>query len=359
MPDNQLIHAVAGGGKTRRIIDACAAADAGARVLALTYTTANQDEIRIRLSGHGRDMSHVTVMGWFQFLISCWTRPYVPFRFDGRRVLGFNFVGEPSRFATEDARYFDANGSIYKRSLSKLAHEVNRASDAAPIEWLRRSFDLIVIDEVQDLNGWDLEILRLLLDADIDILMVGDTRQAILATNPQDQKNKQYLYSGVIDWFRAQADAERITIVEDNATWRCHPAIAEFADAIFDPAAGYPATVSLNERETDHDGVFLVDPDHLAAYCAAYSPIALRFSASSGKRFDLDYSNFGEVKGLEFDRVLIAPTSGFEDLVLQGAPLAGITASKFYVGVTRARQSVGIICGKTGESSPPVWRPST
>ena len=57
---------------------------------------------------------------------------------------------------------------------------------------------------------------------------------------------------------------------------------------------------------TDHDGVFLVASSNVDAYMAAYSPQALRYL---GKTMCGPYRamNFGESKGLTFDRVLIYP----------------------------------------------------
>lgn len=357
MPSNHLIHAVAGGGKTTKVINHCAEIASGARVLVLTYTNANQDTVRQRLADHDLDMAHVTVMGWFQFLISCWARPYVPFRFPGRRVRGFNFDGDPGWYAKDDARFFDKSSAVYKRNLSSLSHEIHERSSGAPVKWLERSYDLIVIDEVQDLNGWDLEILDLLLASNIPLLMVGDTRQAILATNVQDRKHKQYLYSAVIKWFRLKEKQNLLTIEEDQSTWRCHPSIAAFADTIFGAESDYAATISKNTRTTGHDGVFLIRPEHIAAYNNEFKPAALRFSASSGKKHNLSYSNFGEVKGLEYDRVLLAPTGDFEKFIKGGVEVTGTTASKFYVGVTRARQSVALIVDKPGSSTLPCWTP--
>lgn len=44
--NNHLTLAVAGSRKTQGIVDACAAADINERILVLTYTTANQEELK-------------------------------------------------------------------------------------------------------------------------------------------------------------------------------------------------------------------------------------------------------------------------------------------------------------------------
>lgn len=54
--------------------------------------------------------------------------------------------------------------------------------------------------------------------------------------------------------------------------------------------------------------------------------------------------NFGESKGLSFDRVLIYPTQPFCNWLFNiHSELAPTSRSKFYVAITRARFSVGIV----------------
>ncbi len=61
--------------------------------------------------------------------------------------------------------------------------------------------------------------------------------------------------------------------------------------------------------------------------------------------------NFGEAKGLGFDRVLIYPTKPILDFILNNKNLDGTSRAKFYVAITRARHSVGIVHNfKDGDS---------
>ena len=53
--------------------------------------------------------------------------------------------------------------------------------------------------------------------------------------------------------------------------------------------------------------------------------------------------NYGESKGLGFDRVLIYPTQKILDFILKNKSLDGTSRAKFYVAITRARHSVGIV----------------
>ena len=198
----------------------------------------------------------------------------------------------------------------------------------------------------------------MLLDSSVDIRMVGDIRQSVLATNPRSSKNAQYSYAGSIKWARKRQAKGLLEIVESVTTWRCHPVVAKFSDSIFDPSWGFPETRSKNGTVTDHDGVFLVSTKDVTEYVRHYRPQCLRHSISSGKAFDLDYLNFKVAKGMTFKRVLIVPTAPIAKFIASRAYLEANSASSFYVAVTRAEQSVAIVLDKAGSSSLPFWNPA-
>lgn len=354
---NKLILAVAGSRKTQGIIEHCASLPCDKRVLILTYTQANQTELRGRLRQYAGDHHNIDVMGWFTFLLHHFSKPFLPFKFPGERVLGFNFDGRPQRMARGKRRFLDTNGAAYACELGRLAHELISESQGALLNRLECIYDEILIDEVQDLSSHDWEIFDVLLRSKIDIKMVGDIRQSVLATNPRSRKNSKYSYANAITWFR-EREAEGLLDIEDSATtWRCHPIIATFSDSIFDPSWGFPSTDSKNDIITDHDGVYLVSSKHVDEYVHRYRPQCLRHSISSGKQFNLDFMNFKASKGMTFERVLIVPTAPISKFITSRTYLEATPASSFYVAVTRAKQSVAIVLDKPDGSTLPRWLP--
>jgi len=115
--------------------------------------------------------------------------------------------------------------------------------------------------------------------------------------------------------------------------------------------------MSKNLSVTGHDGIFAVPKQEAAAYVARYKPQVLRYDRRTNCD-GYDAINFGEAKGLTFDRVLIYPHGPLQKLLKTGS-FSHITgsASKVYVGVTRARQSVTFVydgaCGLAGITSAP------
>ena len=356
---NQLTLAVAGSRKTQGIVERCASLSSERRILVLTYTQTNQEELRNRLKQYAGDHHNIEVMGWFSFLLTHFVKPFIPFKFPGQRVYGFNFDGIPSRFAGGKSRFVDSKGAAYACELGRLAHELVANSKGALLRRLECIYDEILIDEVQDFSAYDWEIFDVLLRSSTDIRMVGDIRQSVLATNLRSKKNTKYSYANAIAWFRKREREGLLEIKSSVITWRCQPRIAAFSDTIFDSSWEFPPTQSQNNVVTDHDGVYLVSTAHLRAYVDMYKPQCLRHSVSSGKNFDLDFLNFKVSKGMTYERVLIIPTDPIRKFIKSGAYLEPTSASSFYVAVTRAKQSVAIVLDDAGASALPFWQPTS
>lgn len=130
------------------------------------------------------------------------------------------------------------------------------------------------------------------------------------------------------------------TLTYATETHRCHQLIADLADAFFPDE---PKTVSMNEIVTGHDGVFLVTAKSVSAYVEQYRPQVLRLD----RRTACDCypaMNFGESKGMTFDRVLIFPHKKGRNWLASGQfRHVESSAAKMYVGIGRARHSVAFV----------------
>jgi DNA helicase-2/ATP-dependent DNA helicase PcrA len=359
-PSNRLTLAVAGSRKTQGLVESCKAADPSERILVLTYTSYNQRELSARLDRLAGDHPHIEVRGWFSFLLQNFVHPFLPLMFQGKRVEGFDFDSPPQTYAATGSwqRYVNEQDDVRRVHLPELAVQINQAGDGICLQRLERVYDRIMIDEVQDLCGYDLEILDLLMESKVNLEMVGDIRQAILATNGREAKHKPFMYMKVWKWFRAQETAGRLLIEQRRETWRCAPEIAAFADSLFGSEWGFEPTISLNTVRTDHDGIFLIAPDHVDRYNELHHPLLLRYSKVSGKQYDhLDCLNFGKAKGLERARILIYPTGDIGKFITKAKELSDQQAANLYVAVTRARHSVGFIIKPPKNTALSVWTP--
>lgn len=342
-----VILAVAGGRKTQSIVDACQWDDSK-RILVVGYTISSQEELRRRIH-QGRIRTHTEVTGWFSFLMQHLIRPYLPLLYRGTHLTGLNFDGDPGRYTTGLGRFLDHDGRAYRLHIAKLAYEVMEASDGAVMDRLGRIYDEIFIDEVQDLGGWDLEIIAALLASSIQVTMVGDLRQALLDTEVRDPKNSGFRGEKLINWFLAMENKKLLTIEHRPTTYRCNQAIAEFSDTIFDPTLGYQATESASPESHPHSGIFTVSEARATQYQATYDALCLRHSVSSGRALQLPFLNFGVAKGRTAPHVLIYPTQTIRTFLATRTPLNGRTACGLYIAVTRAQHSVAFVTNQPVE----------
>lgn len=351
--------AVAGSRKTQSIVNACSDNPEGLRRLVLTYTLTGQAELETRLRTACQPGEVPEVMGWYAFLLRHWVRPFLALLFPDRHLRGLNFEGEPAagRYAAGVDRHLDGDDRAYMIHLSRLALDVATASENAVIDRLQRCYDEIYVDEVQDLTGCDLHVLTEIMKSTIDLHMVGDLRQSVFETNYRDQNLKQYKGLKMLDWFQLQEKSGLLTIEHSATTWRSNQIIATFSDSIFPAHLGFTSTTSAQEEDVSHKGVFALHPDDVVAYVREYHPLCLRDSIRTAREVDLPFRNFGKVKGITADHVLIYPVGTVRTFLATGKELADGTACGLYVAVTRAKHSVAFVLEDPTKSSLPCWKP--
>ena len=352
---NRIILASAGSGKTTTIVSE-AARERGVRSALVTYTNNSEAELRIKANRIcGCVPPNLRTATWFGFLLQHLIRPYQRAAYAGR-VRGLHFVnGMSARFIKEtdtELHYFGRPGEIYVDKVSKFACKLIQETHGKPVARLARIVDRIYVDEAQDLAGYDLQLMEHLLDSDITVVLVGDHRQATFKTN-QSAKNRRFERERIIDKFEEWQHSGKAKIEIHRHSYRCVQEICDAADKLFPDVHG---TNSRNDTRTGHDGVFLVRQRDVGAYVERFSPQTLRYSRRKKNVPGTPY-NFGEAKGMTFERVLIVPHRPLEKYCVTGELAdAGRELSKIYVAMTRARQSVGIVVPNgTNEGIAPVY----
>jgi DNA helicase-2/ATP-dependent DNA helicase PcrA len=206
---------------------------------------------------------------------------------------------------------------------------------------LSRVYDYIFIDEVQDLAGYDLELIKLLFKTNSNTTLVGDPRQVTYLTHNEKKFGKYQ--DGRIKEF-IQNECKRITVEIDeeslNCSYRNNDLICQFSSTLF---PDYVVPISKQNDAIEHKGIFFIKESDVDVYLAQYQPLQLRVDRRKQVNTNFAVMNFGESKGLGFDRVLIYPTKPILDFILKNKNLDGTSRAKFYVAITRARYSVGIV----------------
>jgi DNA helicase II / ATP-dependent DNA helicase PcrA len=333
---NLAVIAAAGSRKTSDIIDAAMACTDG-RVLITTFTDENQRQIIRRIEQlAGVVPSHITVMGWFTFLICQCSKPYQRVKTgEPLRISGLNFIGQKHKYAKKASLsyYLDSNSDMFRDGVSDFVVALNDETNGAVFSRLEKIYKHIFVDEVQDLVGYDLDVLDLLMRSSVRLTFVGDPRQHTFSTN-SGPRNKKYRGVGFLEWVNERsAICQRET---RECSYRCNQLICDFADAIY-PAM--PKTKSVGVDATGHDGVFLIPAGEAAAYAKKYHPTVLRYDKRANTA-GLPAMNIGVSKGSTFDRVLIFPTQPMLKYLKNKDADKLTSREKLYVAVTRARYSV-------------------
>lgn len=364
---NELWIAGAGSGKTHKIIqDAIEVIEAGGRVLVVTYTTSNQAELRSRfVEVYGGSSDDFIVKGLFSFYLEDLVRPYQNVVFP-ERIVTTAFTEHNPHLRPGTKKWFPNRGEkigdalnplhfltscktkAYTGLLAKLATRIATKSKNAAAKRLKDIYQRVFFDEVQDLVGWDYDVIKALSKAMPDsICCVGDFRQTIYTTTfghkaPQTPLEK-------IEYFQSLKFEPR-SLPKNR---RCIQEICDLSDTIH-PGL-YEKTRSEVERVPDevshHYGAFVIKPSQVSDYLAMFKPQVLRWSSSMGRGYlppSLSYHTFGSSKGLGFDRVLIVSPEkhlkylGGEDNVFDKDKTEE-SRNKLYVAITRARYSLAFV----------------
>ncbi|MEE3047536.1 MAG: UvrD-helicase domain-containing protein [Pseudomonadota bacterium] len=343
---NSVIVATAGSGKSTSLIQH-AIDNPENRIAIVTYTKANAAElVSKQYELAGTPLPNLTIYTWFSFLLEHCVRPYSRALYP-HRISEMVFVqgrsAPRSREANLGAHYFSRAGCIYSDKVSKFSVKLNRHTNLLPMERLAKCFDHVMIDECQDLQGYDLDLIEAFFRTDFNVTLVGDPRQATYSTN---NSNRHLAYAGrnIVNKFSEWEEAGLCEIARQTHSYRCNQDICDFADRLYaNERELFPPANSRNETNTGHDGVFAVRLSDVPRYCETYAPQPLRYDRKS-KQAPTDSINFGEAKGQTFNRTLVYPHGPLQKYLCDGN-LEHIRGSlaKVYVAATRSRHSAAYV----------------
>lgn len=343
MSENKLYISAAGSGKTTMLINN-ALLDKSSNILITTYTIENKQSIINRFFKINKCIpANITVQTWFSFLLEHCLKPY---RFWPDKISGLYFNdGRSAPYIPETnlkKHFFTNNNEVYRDKIAKLAYRCNENSNGYVIKRLEHIYSSIYIDEIQDLSGYDLELIKLFIESNINIIMVGDPRQCAYETH-NESKNSKYR-NGKIHLFLKEK-CKNLPIEIDttslNCSYRNSSAICHLANSLYD---SYPPCKSSQIVKNEHNGVFLLKRKYLNLYMSLFCPQQLRYMKNNELEISSNILNFGESKGLEFPHVLIFPTDKFLKWIKnRNTSLPDGTRSKIYIAITRAFFSVAIV----------------
>ena len=281
MKENKLIIAAAGAGKTTYLVDE--AFNRKENVLITTFTEENEAEIHDKfIKRYGCVPGHVTIQTWFSFLLKHGVKPYQGAcnseLFD-KKIKGIFWVdvqsGVKKRWKDKHGHtftvpydeekeferfFFTTDMRLYTDKLSRFVVRADKKSQGNVMDRISRLYPTILIDEVQDMAGYDLEILKMLYRSTSTVICVGDPRQVTYYTH-WERTNKQYR-NGLIKQYVLEKCCKRDHIIIDELilakSHRNNKAICDFSSRLFpkQPIAEPCDCERCHPSDIEHQGLY-------------------------------------------------------------------------------------------------------
>ena len=349
MPSENLIKIeCAGSGKTWSICHTAlsiVSSDIDKRVAIISYTNRGIQAVQSEIKKQNNGILHnrITVESLYSFMLNELIKPYQTYIFGINEIKSLDFsrmYGYINKHRIgQKARYMTSEQNITANEAAELVVLINSLSKGRIINRLEEIYDTIFFDEVQDLSGYDLEIIKLIAGSSINLVCVGDPKQSTFKTN-NGQKNKNISGANMELFFRCLEKSHSAKITYNNVSRRFNKEVCRFANDIY-PSNNVMSTSMTSV--TAHDGVFLILKADISEYYNHYSPQVLKYDARTDTQ-GLFSMNFGECKGLTFDRIIIFPNKPFLEYIQKGKVFA--SPEKYFIAVTRPRYSIAIVVDK-------------
>ncbi len=367
--NNKLYIASAGSGKTTKLVKE-AIQNKDKSIILLTYTLENEQEIKSSFYKNNRGIpSHVTIQTWFSFLIQHGVKPYkgnLNEKLYNIKIKGLNFCEKRSGLRYKNNKnqpvyyseeknfiqfYFDNNKRIYSDKVSKFVVTCNNKTNGKIIDRIEKIYDCVYIDEVQDLTGYDLEIIKLLGKSQSQIILAGDPRQATYYTH-KSGKYPKYQNGKIKEFILEQCNNKQniLYLIDEETLQESHrnnKEICELSSKLYpNQPSSKPCDCKACRQETNHEGIYFIKSDEIVDYLKKYSAVQLRYSKKTKTSHITPSLNFGQSKGKTYARTLIYPTKEMLKWLINPSKqkLKDETRAKLYVAITRAKHSVAIVC---------------
>lgn len=325
--DKQLIFAVAGAGKTTFLIKQL---DIKKRILILTYTEANYQNLRNRiLEKFGKIPTNITLFTYFSFLYSFCFRPFFALKIKPSRLT----FEDPPFVAVGNKKFFSKSREVYASQLANFLMNNGLADLKNRIE---KHFDCLFIDEVEDFSGHDFDFILGVSKFNIAVKFVGDFYQYTYDTSRAGNKNKNIHnnYSTYKSKFRNFSIDESSL----NKSYRCPLEVCNFITTMLGVKMDSykpPSSLKIDLIEDKSEIERIMNDDSVKKL----------FYKEHDKYSCKNHDNWANCKGLGFENVcvILNKTTFIEYKKNSFLALKTLTRNKLYVACSRVEKSLCFI----------------
>ncbi|MFY9328354.1 MAG: hypothetical protein WAO76_10100 [Georgfuchsia sp.] len=324
--DKSVIFAVAGSGKTSRLV---ANLDDVQRFLIVTYTESNRDNLRSKIiQRFGYFPANITLYTYFRFLHSFCYRPFLR---SNKNTKGVTFKLPPTfpRYAlTNDRRFITPSRRLYANRLAKFIDQSNLVD--AVVARMEKYFDVFFVDEVQDFAGHDFNFLMKISVAKLHTTFVGDFFQHTFDTSRDGNVNANLH----IDYnaYKARFIAAKLKVDTDslNKSHRCSKSVCDFISE--------KIGISI-EAHDDRESVVKYEDDPEAVLALYKDPQTVKLFYKEHHKYACYSNNWGASKGVDRYQNVCVVLNPVNARALQNGGFRDInteTRNKLYVACSRA-----------------------
>ena len=222
--DKSVVFAVAGSGKTTRIIQQL---NENRRYLLVTYTEANRDNLRRKIiERFGHFPANIALCTYFKFLHGFCYRPFLRSK---KNTKGLTFQPPPTfpRYPlTNERRFISSGRRLYSNRLAKFIAQ----TETVPLVVARieKYFDALYVDEVQDFAGHDFNLLLQLVVAKVECQFVGDFYQHTYDTSRDGNVNARLFEDYAAYRAKFKSAGMQVDLESLKTSRRCSKSVCDF-----------------------------------------------------------------------------------------------------------------------------------
>ncbi len=337
--DKRVVLAVAGSGKTSRIVNRI---NVDSRCLIVTYTDNNTRHLKNSIIQKLGEMPKgVRVYSYFTFLYSFCYMPLYNYKL---KTKGINFkyplpkCFQLARKNTEK-HYIDKNDRLFSNRIAKLLIESGVISEV--IQRIEQFFDIVCVDEIQDFAANDFNFMCKLAETNVEMQFVGDFYQHTFDTS-RDGTTQQNLHCCFDKYCKKFKDAG-FTVDLDclSHSHRCSPSICAFID-------DHLGIKIQSHREDKVEVPFISDEQEIENIYTNDSIVKLFYKESN--KYSGNTENWGNVKGLDHYNDVCVVLNITTLKLYQRNELVNLrpnSKNKLYVACTRAKGNLYFVSEKS------------
>lgn len=325
--DKSVIFAVAGSGKTSRLV---AALDETQRFLLVTYTEANHDNLRAKvIERFGYLPPNIAIYTYFRFLHGFCYRPFLRSKKDTRGVT-FRLPPTFPRYAlTDDRRFMSSGRQLYANRLAKFIEQSGMIG--AVVARMEKYFDVFFVDEVQDFAGHDFNFLMAISTARVSMTFVGDFYQHTFDTSRDGNVNASL--HGDYSTYKGKFKRAKLKVDTDSLkkSRRCSKNVCDFITQ----------KIGIEiEAHDDRPSVVRFEDDPVAVAAIYEDSGTVKLFYKEHHKYGCFSQNWGASKGVDrYQDVCVVLNPGSVKAWHSGSfrNINAETRNKLYVACSRAR----------------------